>query len=283
MAYNKITLNGETKIDLTQDTVTAEDVVAGKTFHLNSGESAVGTLEVSSGGGGGGAFFDRTFANNTPAQIAQVSALISYNNMTSEQVASTYGWNVGDTISYQLTTGENVEMRIIGFNHDDKSDGSGKAGITLDMTHRLETQYPMNSTQTNQGGYPASTMKKTTLPAIKETLPQDWQDVIKTVNKKAANGGGTFFTSILTIPQELFLLSLVEVGASDGSTAIYQEGSLYEYWVDKDKSYRGKGGYYFTRSCDNTGKSSYRAITSSGNADWSSANSADGVSFAFCI
>lgn len=51
MAYNKITLNGETKIDLTQDTVTAEDVVAGKTFHLNSGETAVGTLEVSSGGG----------------------------------------------------------------------------------------------------------------------------------------------------------------------------------------------------------------------------------------
>lgn len=43
MAYNKITLNGETKIDLTQDTVTAEDVALGKTFHLKSGEIATGT------------------------------------------------------------------------------------------------------------------------------------------------------------------------------------------------------------------------------------------------
>jgi hypothetical protein len=51
MAYNKITLNGETKIDLTQDTVTAEDVALGKTFHLNSGEIATGTLEITSGGG----------------------------------------------------------------------------------------------------------------------------------------------------------------------------------------------------------------------------------------
>lgn len=51
MAYNKIILNGETKIDLTQDTATAEDVALGKTFHLNSGETAVGTLEITSEGG----------------------------------------------------------------------------------------------------------------------------------------------------------------------------------------------------------------------------------------
>jgi hypothetical protein len=46
MAYNKITLNGETKIDLTQDTVTAKDVALGKTFHLSSGEIATGVLEI---------------------------------------------------------------------------------------------------------------------------------------------------------------------------------------------------------------------------------------------
>lgn len=47
MAYNKVILNGETKIDLTQDTVTAEDVVAGKTFTLNNGEKAEGVLDMS--------------------------------------------------------------------------------------------------------------------------------------------------------------------------------------------------------------------------------------------
>lgn len=49
MAVNKVDLNGETLIDLTADTATAEDVAEGKTFHLASGEQATGT---STGGSG---------------------------------------------------------------------------------------------------------------------------------------------------------------------------------------------------------------------------------------
>ena len=43
MANNKIVYNNETLIDLTGDTATASDVAQGKSFHLASGESAVGT------------------------------------------------------------------------------------------------------------------------------------------------------------------------------------------------------------------------------------------------
>ena len=49
MAVNKVMLNESTLIDLTADTATVEDVAEGKTFHLASGEQAVGT-----GTGGGG-------------------------------------------------------------------------------------------------------------------------------------------------------------------------------------------------------------------------------------
>lgn len=42
MAANKVTLNGETIIDLTTDDVTEDDVKSGVTFHLPSGEQAVG-------------------------------------------------------------------------------------------------------------------------------------------------------------------------------------------------------------------------------------------------
>ncbi len=49
MAVNKVMLNESTLIDLTADTATVEDVAEGKTFHLASGEQAVGT-----GSGGGG-------------------------------------------------------------------------------------------------------------------------------------------------------------------------------------------------------------------------------------
>ena len=46
---NKVVYDGNTLIDLTGDTATAADVAQGKTFHLATGEQAVGT--ASSGGG----------------------------------------------------------------------------------------------------------------------------------------------------------------------------------------------------------------------------------------
>lgn len=45
MAKNKIIYGGETLIDLTQDTVTANDVLDGVTFHLPSGEIGTGACE----------------------------------------------------------------------------------------------------------------------------------------------------------------------------------------------------------------------------------------------
>lgn len=44
MAVNKVIYDGNTLIDLTSDTVSANDVLAGTTFHLPSGAPSVGTL-----------------------------------------------------------------------------------------------------------------------------------------------------------------------------------------------------------------------------------------------
>ena len=43
MKANKIMLNGETILDLTEDTVEEQDVSVGKTFHKADGTEAVGT------------------------------------------------------------------------------------------------------------------------------------------------------------------------------------------------------------------------------------------------
>lgn len=45
MAVNKVILGNETLLDLTGDTATESDVVAGKSFHLSSGVLAVGTAD----------------------------------------------------------------------------------------------------------------------------------------------------------------------------------------------------------------------------------------------
>ena len=48
MAKNKIIYGGQVLIDLTGDTVTANDVLNGVTFHLPSGETATGSCEYDS-------------------------------------------------------------------------------------------------------------------------------------------------------------------------------------------------------------------------------------------
>lgn len=48
MAVNKVEINGEVKLDLTQDTVTPENLLSGATAHNAAGERIVG--EATSGG-----------------------------------------------------------------------------------------------------------------------------------------------------------------------------------------------------------------------------------------
>lgn len=50
MVANKIELNGETILDLSEDTVTERDVKLGVTFHLPNGEQGVGRM-ISYGSG----------------------------------------------------------------------------------------------------------------------------------------------------------------------------------------------------------------------------------------
>ena len=49
MAYNKVTYNGNVLMDLTSDTITAADLLAGKTAHGADGESITGAM-VNRGG-----------------------------------------------------------------------------------------------------------------------------------------------------------------------------------------------------------------------------------------
>ena len=46
MAYSKVVYDGDTLIDLTEDTVTAEALAAGATAHNAAGEEIIGVLPV---------------------------------------------------------------------------------------------------------------------------------------------------------------------------------------------------------------------------------------------
>lgn len=201
-------------------------------------------------------------------------------------------FSVGDEKTISLTTGEQVTLVILGFDHDDLT-GGGKAGMTIGMKNLLATTYRMNATATNEGGWDESEMRTSTMATLLSQLPSDLQSVIKQVNKKATAGGAS--TSITTSADKLWLLAEVEV---DGTTSAgyADEGEQYEYWktvkdgtvaADRIKylsNGSGSANTWWLRSPYVSNSTHFRNFYSAGSVgSGSAANLARGVSFGFCV
>ena len=183
-------------------------------------------------------------------------------------------------------------MQIVGFNHDDLADGSGKAGITFGMKDLYLTTPPMNSSTTNAGGWDECQMRTSTMQEIFNNLPDELQAVIKTVNKKATSGSQS--TSITTSQDKLWLYSEVEL---DGTTesGYKDEGTQYEYWqshntdsdrvkrIDNGRGPEGGDDDYWLRSPITVSSSAFRTITSGGVVSSYYSGGSCGVCFCFCI
>ena len=114
MAVNKVEANGETLIDLTNDTVTADTLVEGRTAHLASGEQVTGAFKPVTGVKGNAETTYRAGnVNLTPANIGlgNVNSQINYNtnngvkNLIDPEWFTTYGSGAGTVESYDTKTG----------------------------------------------------------------------------------------------------------------------------------------------------------------------------------
>lgn len=201
-------------------------------------------------------------------------------------------FSVGDEKTIELTTGEEITLVILGFNHDILSDRSGRAGITFGMKNLLATTYKMNASNTNAGGWNSSYMRTQTMVTLLSQLPSDLRNVIKQVNKKATAGNAS--TTITTSSDKLFLFSEVEIDGT--TTAGYaDEGEQYEYWktikdgtvaADRIKYLSNGGGSantWWLRSPNVSSSAHFRYIASTGGVIGHNANNTYGVSFGFCV
>lgn len=200
-------------------------------------------------------------------------------------------FSVGDEKTISLTTGEQVTLVILGFDHDDLTSG-GKAGMTIGMKNLLATTYRMNATGTNAGGWDESEMRTSTMATLLSQLPSDLQGVIKQVNKKATAGSQS--TSITTSADKLWLLAEVEV---DGTTSAgyADEGEQYEYWktvkdgtvaADRIKylsNGSGSANIWWLRSPNVSTSTYFRTFASTGGVNVNIAGATRGVSFGFCV
>ncbi|MEQ2952947.1 DUF6273 domain-containing protein [Collinsella sp. CLA-AA-H302] len=116
------------------------------------------------------------------------------------------------TWSVKLTNGKTMRYLIIGINHDDLADGSGKAGLTF-LTTSTDIRSRMNATETNVGGWEKSELRsKMNSGEIWNLMPSEFQSKVKTVKKLTNNVDGKIGDSTVTVTDDkLFLLSYSEI------------------------------------------------------------------------
>ena len=146
--------------------------------------------------------------------------------------------DAGTKFSVKLTNGKTLEYRIIGINHDDLADGSGKAGLTF-LTTSTGIRSRVNATNTNVDGWEKSELRaKMNSGEIWNLMPSDFQSKVKAVRKLTNNVGGTDKNAAVTATSDkLFLLSYSEIVPTSYWASSYpwtsSEGSQYEAFKGK--------------------------------------------------
>ena len=137
--------------------------------------------------------------------------------------------DAGTKFSVKLTNGKTLEYRIVGINHDDLADGSGKAGLTFEATNDALGAQRMNATDANAGGWEKSELRgRLNTGDLWSLLPGELQSKAKAVTKMTDNkGGGTAGIPSATT-DKVFPLSAAEVYGDYRS-----EGTQYEYYKSK--------------------------------------------------
>lgn len=179
--------------------------------------------------------------------------------------------------------GTPYRIDIIGKNHDDLSDGTGKAPLTFQLHDCYDEKKQMNSSNTNSGGWTNCAMRSTHLPAILNLMPAEVKAAIREVQKKSSAGSQS--SSIQTTNDKLFLLSEIEIFGST-TYSFAGEGTQYAYYQSgnsKVKNWNGSANSWWERSPFSGDSASFCPVRSRGSAGASYASSLYGVPFCFCF
>lgn len=177
--------------------------------------------------------------------------------------------DAGTKWSVKLANGKTMSYRIIGINHDDLADGSGKAGLTF-MTIYGGTfgRHCINTSGTADGGWEKSELRgKMNSGEIWNLLPNDFQSKVQTVAKLTNNTEGQEQNSGVTQTNDkLFLLSSTEFWGDKDS-----DGTQYDLY--KEKGYTSSSdsrefipSNVWTRSL--VGNYGFRCTSNHGGSSW---------------
>ena len=217
------------------------------------------------------ASLDPVFANNTWEDVIAACQ----NNTVPDT------WTVGDQLTMTID-GTDYAVDIIGKNHDDYSDGSGKAPLTFQLHDCYKTGYALHNSATTSGSWSKCRMRTTHLPNILAQMPIEVQNGIREVKKITSDGYG--YTTYTTTNDKLFLVSEKEVRGTS-IDAFAGEGTRYAYYKSKPltKAMNGSNSNWWLRSPYKGDTDKYVYINNTGANGLSSPTTSYGVSFAFCF
>ena len=265
---------------------------------VNSGTS--GGIEGGGEGGGGdtgtaSATVQAAIAKDAKDWTLEEQKAVAEDIAAKGEASSAYAkakaaMDVGTKWSIKLTNGETLEYRIIGINHDNLADGSGKAGLTF-LTTSTGISSRMNATDTNAGGWEKSELRqKMNSGEIWNLMPSDFQSKVKPVRKLTNNVGGTDKNAVVTATSDkLFLLSYSEIVETpysgwSGYSWIGNEGTQYEAFKGKvTENYSGNdclkiGGIWWERSARPNYSSSFLYVYSYGDPSYSNF-----ATYSYCV
>ena len=168
-------------------------------------------------------YSDTTFIADFTVKTFATMSWDEISNLSTSGEASTY-FNVGDEKTITATiegVNQKLTFVILGFNHDDLADGTGKAGISIGL--KGVTAKKDYSCFYGDYGYKNSDFYITILPDILSNLPTELKQNIKTVTKGCIYNSQTTYT----VDCQLFLFSAKEIL---GDVSFANVSTQYEYY-----------------------------------------------------
>lgn len=220
--------------------------------------------------------YSEVLSENTWAQIAQAVA-------DNDPILDV--WQVGDTKN-EVVAGETLTFAIMGKDHDDKSDGTGKAKLTFGTTQLMNNTRQMNGSNTNAGSFAGSALYANLRDTILPGMPEELRAAIKPVNKPTSSGSQS--SAIRNDSMSLWLFSEVEIFGRT-TYSFGGEGFQYPYFATAanriKRLFNGMGevSVWWERSPRSDYSLFFCCVNTSGAAIVYGASSSSGVCFGFCI
>ena len=239
-------------------------------------------------------------------------------NVSSAGLASSY-WNVGDTKTIVVdgqvgnTTFSNlsIDAYILGINHNAEIEGNnrihfciGKAdNKTIGLVDSQYDQYPMTSSgyfsmsygnsNTNSGGWNSCYMRNSVMQWIKNALPTDLQNVLKTVTKYTNNTGGGFdsASNVTATTETICLEAEFEVHGTRAYASSYEQNKQkqYDYYKNGNSKIRyeyndtNSAVWWWNRSPISDDSSPFCCVDTGGTASYDVSRSCRAVSPCFYV